>query len=212
MFKLFRMPETGESVVIGADPADGGSDYCSAVAKSKKHADSLMVFHARLDSAQFGYELFKMGLFFKKKTTIYPNIGVERNTGSATIHVLQELNYTPLFRMPVLGVQDKREEEKIGWVTSSATRPKMLDELALSLKQRVNKIYDEETIRELYAFIRNAKTGKPQASQGSHDDLVFAEAIAWQLYQLVKSGGPGSWQDKISQFPKQKLFDKKGLY
>jgi hypothetical protein len=213
MFKLYRKPQQEEMIVIGADPADGGSDYCAAVAKSKKQADSLMLFHARLDSAQFGYELYKMAKFLNKYTKNWATIGVERNTGSATINVLQTLNYPQLFRMPDLGVElPNTDLNKIGWVTNTQTRPKMLDDLALAIKQGATRIYDEETIKELFSFIRNPRNGRPEAAVGSNDDLVIAEAIAWQLYSLVRGHSKSEWGQIISQFPRQDLFKKDGSY
>jgi hypothetical protein len=213
MFKVFREPQAEELIVIGADPADAGSSYCAAHALSKKQADVFMVFHARTDSAQFGYEIYKMARYINRFTGNWPCIGVERNIGSATINVLQTLNYSNLFRMPKLGMEvDDKEQEKIGWLTTAQTRPKMLDELGLALAQGLVRIYDEDTVKELFSFIRNQRTGRPEAAEGSDDDLVMALAIAWQLHGLAKVKASSEWDSIISRFPKQKLFDKKGLY
>lgn len=210
MFKLYRLPTTGEATIIGADPADGGSDYCAAVAKSRKHADTFLVYHNRTTSAQFGYELVKMAQFIFNHTGIKPIIAVERNVGMATLTILQQQNYPYLFRMPKLGVHRLEDDEKIGWMTNTQTRPKMLDELSLSLTQQVNKIPDKETIREMLSFIRNPTTGKPEASGSAKDDLVMAEAIAWQVYQLAPNIQHESITTLINQFPRQELFDRYG--
>lgn len=207
MFKLYRDPEPNEVIVIAADPADGGSDYCAAVAKSKKHADSLMTFKARTESSQFGYELFKMATFIYKKTRQWPLIGVERNTGGATIYVLRTLNYSQLYKMKSFDTVDQKEEERFGWVTNTQTRPKMLDDLAMSVRQRVNKIYDEDTINQLMSFIRNPRNGKPEAAPGTKDDLVIAEAIAWQLYTTAKVRSLDSLADATRLFPDSGLPD-----
>jgi hypothetical protein len=207
------MPEVGEQIVIAADPADGGSDYCAGVAKSRKHMDSIMVYHERNTSSQFGYELLAMARFLKKRTGIWPLIAVERNLGMATIMVLQSANYERLFRMPKLGdVNDDSEVDKIGWVTNMQTRPMMLDDLSMALSQRSTKIYHEQTIIECQSFIRNPRTGKPEAAGTAHDDLVICEAIALQIIQLspkdeVISGDVMSY---IAQFPKQELYDRYG--
>ena len=205
MFKLFRIPEEGEITIIGADPADGGSDSCAAVAKSKKRGDSFMVFKARMEASQFGYELNKMGLFIRSKTGKFPLIAVERNTGGATIAVLRTLNYSPLYRMMSFDQVDKKEANRIGWVTNSQSRPKMLDDLALALRQRVTKIYDMDTIKEFMQFIRHPRSGRAEAAPGSHDDLVVAEAICWQLYQTASVESPQALQEAASRFPKDKL-------
>lgn len=209
MFRLYREPEKDELTVIGADVADGGSDYCAAVAKSKKHNDSFMVFHARMDSAQYGHELHKMCKFIQSKTGIDPLLLVERNVGMATIYVLEQLNYKKLFRMPKLAQVGQEDSEKIGWVTTggaTGTRQMMLDELAQSLRQHTDVIPDEKTVRELSSFVRKPN-GKPEASTGTHDDLVIAEAIAIQGLKYVKRPHD-SWK---SDAPTQELFDEYGV-
>lgn len=202
-FRLYRQPQSDELTVIGADPADGGDDYCAAVAKSKKHNDTFMELHARMDSSQFGYELAKFGKFVKNKTRHYPIIGVERNTGMATLHVLTELNYPEIFRMPKLANEtpEKQEEPKLGWVTTAPSRRMMLDELALSMKQKINIIPSRWTVDEMVKFIVT-KSGKPEAAPGAHDDLVMAEAIAWQLIKLTPHTVQEEVQATIAAFPK----------
>lgn len=213
MFRLYREPGSGEITIIGADPADGGSDYCSAVAKSKKHLDSFLVFQARMESSQFGYELHKMSMYVQKRTNEWPVLVVERNVGMATIHVLQTLNYPRLFRMPTLSNLTVEESDKIGWTTTGGvggTRQMMLDDLALALRQSVTKIPDAETVRELMAFVRDS-SGKPHAAAGMHDDLVMAEALALQGMKHAPAASKESMEAKIAQFPKQELFDRHGV-
>jgi hypothetical protein len=91
-----------------------------------------------------------------------------------------------LYQMPgnLVSVEDKRASN-YGWSTNSATRPKMLDDLALTIREEAIRIPSKQIVDQLFSFIRHPKTGKPQASSGSNDDLVMSLAIAWQLYQLV---------------------------
>lgn len=211
MIKLFREPQPGELVVIGADPSEGG-DYCAAQVLSKKQADQLLTFHAKIDSAQFGHELNKIGKYIHMKTGEYPIIAVERNVGMATINVLQTHNYPKLFRMKNIGDVDQHEiTDKIGWNTNTATRPKMLDDLSLALKQQAIGVYDLETIKELMSFVRSERTGKAEAAVGSFDDLVMALAIAWQVYGTATSFTKEGMAARVAMFPKQELFDDTGV-
>lgn len=216
MFRMYRQPEAEEFTVIAADPADGGADFCAAVAKSKKHKDSFMVFEARMDSSQFGYELAKMAKYIYNRTKHWPVIGVERNVGMATLHVLQTLNYPELFRMPRIGQaaggDEMEDSRQLGWVTSggpTGTRKMMLDELHLSLKQRVNVIGDKPTIQQFFRFIVKPN-GRPEAARGHHDDLVIAEAIALQLMKYTPSSVMEAIESTMAAFPEQE-FDEYGL-
>jgi len=185
MICLFRQPEEGEQIVIGADPAEG-NDYSAFVALSKKNADVVMAGQSKEESSQLGHALDHVGKWFFKKTNIYPTIAPERNVGAATIYVLKSLNYPEIFRPPDSFIKtDEDQTEVYGWHTNIATRPKMLDDLALAIRQKVIKIPDERIINELLTFIRNEKTGKPEAEHGCYDDLVMSLAIAWQMYQIV---------------------------
>jgi len=146
-----------------------------------------MVGESKEESSQLGHCLNHVGKWFNKKTGLWPCIAVERNVGASTIYVLKTLNYPNLFKMPDSFVKEETATgENYGWSTNAASRPKMLDELALALRQKAIKIPSKRIVDELYGFIRNAKNGKPEADWGSHDDLVMALAIAWQLYQLVE--------------------------
>lgn len=182
--RLYRELERGEHILLFADPAEG-RDYCALLGVSKKYADTPVAFNQRIESAQFGYEIERVAKFIEKRTNIWPTVAVERNVGAATIHVLQLLNYPDLFRMITLAKTSMKETDKIGWETTKASRPKMLDDLALALRQRLFQIYDRETISQMKHFIKNPRTGKPEAETGRHDDLVICAAGAWQLYQLV---------------------------
>lgn len=187
MIFQYRQPELEEQIVIAGDPAEG-HDYSAFVCLSKKYADVLMFGKSKEESSQLGYTLNHIGLYFKKHTNNFPSIAVERNVGSATLYVLKQLNYQNLFKMPSsFTIQTPREQEQYGWVTSSASRPKMLDDLALAIRQKAIKIYGKPLVDELFTFVREEKTGKPQAEAGCNDDLVISLAIAWQLYQIVST-------------------------
>jgi hypothetical protein len=204
MFKLFRKLEAGERIIIAGDPADGGNDPCAAQAYSLRHHDYPFVFNA------------KMACYIKKMTGEFPMIAVEKNTGSATLYVLMTYNYPNLFRMPKNIFDPKKAKEEsdtIGWVTSSTTRMLIVDGFALALKQHAIKIYDIETVKQCMTFIINPK-GKPQAANGSHDDLVIAAAIALKVAEIspkTKTLTKEELNAKIAQFPRQDLFDDSGV-
>lgn len=182
-FRVYRELVPNEHIVLFADPAEG-VDYCAAVGMSKKHMDTPLVFCDKIESSQFGHELYNIAKYIEGKTHIWPTIGVERNTGQATIYVLTNMNYTDMFRMRIFDRTGVTESEKIGWLTTESTRKKMLDDLALLVRQGAVRIYDKQIVDQMKSFIVN-KRGRPQAESNKHDDLVFALAGAYQMYQVV---------------------------
>lgn len=182
-FRVYRKLEADEHIVIFADPAEG-IDYCAAVGMSKKYLDTPVVYNERIESSQFGHELYRMAKYIEMRTHLWPTIGVERNTGQATIYVLVNLNYSDLFRMKYFDSVTAQQSDKIGWMTTESSRKKMLDDLALVLRQGQVKVYDKDVMEQLRSFIVN-KRGKAQAESNKKDDLVIALAGAYQLNQLV---------------------------
>ena len=184
MIKIYRKPEPGERFVIGADPAEGG-DYSSFVVVSRKYSEVVISSKSKEESSQLGYTLNGVANWLKNNTGHFPLVAVERNTGTATIFVLKELNYPNIYKAPKSFLKNYEErDEKYGWSTNQATRPKMLDDLALTIRQKAINIPCADIVNEMFTFIRNEKTGKPEAERGSNDDLVMALAIAWQVRQL----------------------------
>lgn len=181
-FRVYREPERGEQFCIFGDPAEA-RDYCAAVAVSKRSADFPLVYNDLTESSQFGYDLEKMAKYIQHRTGFWPTIAVERNTGQATIHVLTLLNYPNLYRMRVFDALAYKESEKIGWLTTEATKRKMLDDISLAIRQGISKIYDREVLDQMLSFVK--KGHKIEAESGKKDDLVIATAGAWQLYMTV---------------------------
>lgn len=208
MFRLYRDPRPDEFFVVGADPAEG-NDYCAAHWLSKATQEVILTFQARMESTQFGYELYKGSQFIHNTTRLWPVIGVERNMGQATIARLMDLNYPSLYRHQDTTRLTPTEDDKIGWPTNVATRQQMLDDLALATRQGVLHIFDKPTLREMRSFIRHPKTGKPEAEQGTHDDLVMSLAIAWQLFNRVPT--PSNHNTPLVQ-ESERLFSGDGFY
>lgn len=203
MVKIYREIDQDEQFVIFADPADG-QDFCAAVACSKKHYDIPIVFNAKMESSQFGYDLYYFCNWIFNRTGIWPKLAIERNTGQATIYVLKQLNYQDLFRMVDFTAKESGTYERgaIGWTTTGyisggelkGTRRKMLDDLAMAVRQRMVKFYDEEIFSQLKSF--KIIKGRAQASRNRHDDLVIALAGAWQVQELTPDYNFGWAEDE----------------
>ncbi|MFA5246121.1 MAG: hypothetical protein WC380_12540, partial [Pedobacter sp.] len=206
---VYRKLEVGEQLVMFADPADS-QDYCAAVAFSKKHFDFPVVFNEIMESSQFGYELNNVAKYIELRTNIWPRMAVERNTGQATIFVLQQLNYPDMFRMVDFASTNMHEGGGVGWVTTGnisggelrGTRRKMLDDLAMVLKQGRIKIYDREQIKQMKSFV--IVKGRAQARANTKDDLVMATAGAWQVAELTPDSDFGEYDPEALRQQREK--------
>lgn len=191
MFRRYRLYEKGEFIVVGVDTSWGGTDYCSAQFLSKTKLDIPTVYHSKVLATEMTplihIELEKI----YDKTGVKPVVAFERNNGGvAEIERLATLNREGKYRIYIEktgmattdGVSDNI---RLGWTTSSASRPTMLSMLKESIDNRLIQIYDRPTITEMFSFIvsQTSSSWKAQAEVGAHDDLIMALAIAWQLYQ-----------------------------
>ena len=79
-------------------------------------------------------------------------------------------------------------ESKAGWLTTSRTKPVMIDGLEAGLRRGELKVASMALLDELmtYSYHDNGETG---AIESYHDDLVVAAGIAW----AVKGEVPRRW-------------------
>jgi hypothetical protein len=214
MFRQFRPIEKNELFTIGVDTSMGANDYCAAQFLSRTKLDIPLVYHEKIIATEMTNKIFPVFERIFNLTGIKPVIAYERNNGGAfemeRLAALNRMNKFDIFRMPTMGRINPPDAVKLGWETTTATRPKMLQELKEAVDGKVLRIYDEQTINEMFSFVivQTSSAWKAQAEVGAHDDLVMALAIAWQLYQI----SPTPQESIIPQFPDNKLFNKEGFY
>lgn len=191
VFRRYRDYKQGEFFVVGVDTAWGGTDYCVAQFLSKTHLDVPTVYHSKVLATEMTPLIHAELERIYDETKVKPVVAFERNNGgTAELERLATLNRDGKYRIYVekkgVGSTDTTEDSvKLGYTTSSATRPIMLSMLKEAVDGGLIRIYDKPTITEMFSFIvsQTSSSWKAQAEQGAHDDLIMALAIAWQLYQ-----------------------------
>lgn len=196
-FKQFRPFQQGEFIIVGVDPSHGGGDNTAAQFLSHKWLDVPMVYHSNFTITFVTPLLHQMLTKISKDTGVQPIIAFERNNGGDfEMERLSRLNRNGDYRIYTMKNlspdTQTMDTGKLGWDTNTGTRPKMLRELKDAVEGEVLHVYHRTTVDEMFSFIISP-TGKPQAEENAHDDLVMALAVAWQLYQteapLEEQGG-----------------------
>ena len=103
---------------------------------------------------------------------------VRRLHGLTTITQLRQLGYPNLFRRRSLNNETNKMSQEFGWKTTRTSKPLMIDDLGMALKNEELVLHDEFTLHELRTFTRNERgtmSGSP------HDDRVMALALANQM-------------------------------
>ena len=214
MFRRYRNYQPGEFIVVGADTAWGGTDYCAAQFISKTKLDVPVVYHSKVLASEMTPLIHNELERIYDETHIQPVIALERNNGGvAELERLATLNRNGKYRIYVEkeGVGKTvgtTLSTKLGWTTSSASRPTMLSMLKEAIDNKLIRIYDKPTVNEMFSFIvsQTSSSWKAQAEQGAHDDLIMSLAIAWQLYQ---SESPPPVDDPVMH---EEIFDKEGFF
>lgn len=215
MFRRYRAYKPGEFIVVGVDTAMGGLDYCAGQFLSKTNLDVPTVYHSKVTATEMTPLIHTELEKIYDITGVQPVVAYERNNGGVyELERLATLNRNNKYKIyqeqsNVGSTDSTTASRKLGWTTSSATRPVMLQMLKEAIDHTLIRIYDKPTVNEMFSFIvsQTSSSWKAQAEQGAHDDLIMALAIAWQLYQS-ESPPPDFHPADLHE----DIFDKEGFF
>jgi len=113
---------------------------------------------------------------------------VERNSaGMATLAILKGV-YFNLYKEIRTDTMNDEETERLGWVTSPATKPRMLFGLRYAVDEQMVNVPDAEMVSELRSFPPiEAGNSQKRDKNKTHWDRVIALAICWQMKDHVSS-------------------------
>lgn len=179
--KIWQKPRMGERYVIGADVAEGiqgdNRDYSCADVIKCSSGQQVAHYHGKLDPDRFGEFLNHLGRYYNNAL-----MGVESNNhGLTTITTLKHKNYPKLYQREMIDANATgRKMKKAGWLTTSKSKYKIIDQLVAIVRDGDTGIVNFETIGEFknYSILEDGSFGgKP----GCHDDRVMSYAIAHEM-------------------------------
>lgn len=177
--RIYAEPAAGRAYVVFGDVSEGvAQDGSAAVVLDRATGETAATWWSdATEPGDFGAVLGALGYLYGVAL-----VGVERNNnGHATIDRLRtDVRYPSLYV-----AQDGRE----GWLTNSATRPILFDDLGLAIRERAAFTPDADVVAECKTLVRD-KDGKPRArgklaksKDSCRDDRFIAWAGAWQMRQ-----------------------------
>lgn len=192
--RIYQVPRTGTRYVIFADPSGilkegeysaftdrtDAHDYCAAQVVNCRTFEQVAQYRSRIDTDQFAYELFKLGRLYNNAV-----LAIEMSGGyglSPASILAKKLRYANLYYRQEVDTVTGNMGRSIGWMTTTVTRPLMLDSLNEILRDNPDKLKDKDLKQEMLHFIIS-RNGKPVASPGHHDDLVMSAAGVFMLAQ-----------------------------
>lgn len=165
-------PQPGKQYIVGVDPAGGGSegDYACAQVIERRTGMQCAELHGHFPPRELATKLIALGSFYDGALLV-----VERNNhGYGVLAHLQAEKNLNVFRE---GGQD-------GWLTSAASRPAMVENLAAVLATEPRLFRSRRLLNECRTFVRYPD-GNSGAAGGTHDDCVMAMAIALAARRTV---------------------------
>jgi len=175
--EIFKYPTFEVAFAIGADVALGvGKDYSTAVVINAKREVCAVYRSNTIDPSQFGDLLFYLGRYYNNAL-----LAVESNSmGIATLNRLTQMGYLNMYYQTKMANVSKEEGTRIGWRTTSASKPAIIGFLKNAIEQEDIWIPSRVIIGELMNYVAD-DTGKTNAIVGQNDDTVIALAIALEV-------------------------------
>ena len=191
--EIVEFPRPDDAYVIGADVAEGleHGDASSAHVIGVRSHKVVAHWHGRIDPDLFGEVLADLGYWYGKAL-----VGVEANNhGHTTLAQLRREQYPNIYYQWTLDERSKKQTRKMGWHTTRVSKPLMIDELGMELRNLqlgpdghtvVSGILLQHapTIRELITYVRDEKG---QMSGSPFDDRVISLAIANQMRKFANA-------------------------
>lgn len=174
---IYDYPQWDEPYVIGADVALGvGQDYSVAVVMNKKYEVVAKYRSNRIDPSAWGELLFYLGRYYNNAL-----LAVESNSmGIATLQRLEQMTYVNLYKQTKVANVSNEEGIRLGFRTTSATKPAIVGNLKNLIENEEIMIPDPVIIQELKDYI-STESGKTEAAPGCYDDTVISLAICAEV-------------------------------
>lgn len=176
-----------------------GSDYFTGFVVDNITGKQVAKLRREFDEVEYTRQIYCLGKYYNEAL-----VGLEANFSTYPIKELERLGYKKQFVREKEDEYTNKLEKRLGFKTTSITRPLILGQLQKIVLEEVDKINDRDTLEEMLIFVRNEK-GRPEAQEGGHDDLVMGLAITYyireqQTFKLLPVEAPQEMVRDYSAF------------
>jgi hypothetical protein len=176
--KIWEFPQPFKSYVIGGDTAEGLEDGDFSVLEviDNQSGKTAAKFKAHVRPDELVEVAYSLGIWYNKAY-----MGIEVNKDGLWVNTeLFKRGYPNLYFREAIDDITNKVSAKVGFLTSSKTRPFILSQLQKMLYNNPEIWNNKDFLEECLTFVRN-KMGDPSAMSGKHDDEIMATAIAYEI-------------------------------
>ena len=180
MLTVWREPVGGRAYCIGVDTAEGlaHGDYSCAQVIDVRAGEQVAVWHGHIPPDTLANEVHLLALWYNNALTCVES----NNHGLTTIVQLRNLGHRNLFRKRTLNTSIAKVSMEFGWKTTRTTKPLLIDDLGMAIRNDEIIVHDRYTLAELRTYVRSSR-GSMNGSP--HDDRVMALALANEMRQYA---------------------------
>lgn len=176
--QVFKPPVRGEKphrYVIGVDSSSGkGEDWTAMQVVDMDEFEQAAELQVKAPPSEAGEWAYRLGRVYNDALIVCEVTG---GWGFAVDQKLRELRYPKPYTRRVVDRLKKGFTDKLGFDTTTKSRPLILAALEEAIREREFGLYGMRTIAELSSFVFSDR-GKAEAQPGAHDDLVMSLALA----------------------------------
>jgi len=190
MINIYQEP-SGDNTALGGDPAGDGLDYFTAHVLDRQ-GYQLATLRTQIDDDLYTKQIYCLGSYYNSK------VSIETNFTTYVNNELLRLGYEDYYMRETYDQIGKNYQEKIGFRTTHISRENIIANLKEIFRESIHLINDRNTLNEALSMVR--VNGKDQASEGTHDDLIMALAIAYECLNQLPSKKKEKKQQEYDSF------------
>jgi hypothetical protein len=184
---VWSMPKQGYRYVISADVAEGrsGGDFSCADVREVVTGNQVAQWHGHIAPDLFANVLCSLGRWYGGSSPAL--LGIENNNHGLTVNIAcRDKNYPNIFVQTSIDDRggNSNETRRLGFLTTSKSKPYIIDLLSAALREGTHGIACRETVQEMMTYIVE-ENGSYNAVSSAFDDRVMSYAISEFLIQQV---------------------------
>jgi hypothetical protein len=183
---IYRPVKPDGIYICGGDSAEGvtGGDYSVATFFDRNTGEEVASYRGHISPDRFGE---KLDLWGRKYNNALMCVEVN-NHGLTTLTILRQKIYPSLYFRPAkFETLASGTTDRLGWKTTTVTRPLLIDEFEQATREGSIIIRSKKLLDEMSVFIYN-DNGDSVPAESYHDDMIFSASIALQGFKVMYGG------------------------